>query len=105
MPLPRIPPFRFLIGAEASYDWISGRLEVQHVTRQGRVAPEEDPTDGYTFLNASIAFKPFRQRPDVTLMVRGKNLTNAKARANTSFLKDNAPLPGRDVRVSLNVTF
>ena len=105
VPLPRIPPFRFLIGAEATYDRFSGRLEVQHVTRQNRVAPEETPTDGYTFLNASLAFKPFRDRPDVTLMVRGKNLTNAKARANTSFLKDNAPLPGRDVRVSVNVTF
>ena len=31
------------------------------------------------------------------VLLRGTNLTNEEARNNVSFLKDVAPLPGRDV--------
>jgi iron complex outermembrane receptor protein len=104
-PLPRIPAFRFMAGAEYERDWVTGRVEVQRVGKQSRVAAFEEETDGYTFLNASLAFRPFTDRPNVTLLIRGKNLTNAIARAHTSFLKEVAPLAGRDVRVSLQVGF
>jgi iron complex outermembrane receptor protein len=37
--------------------------------------------------------------------VKGVNLTNEEAREHTSFLKDNAPLPGRGIVVGAKVTF
>jgi iron complex outermembrane receptor protein len=104
-PLPRIPPFRITVGAEYERDWLTGRVEVQRVSAQNRVAPLEEETDGYTMVNASLAFRPLRERPDLTVMIRGRNLTNAVARTHTSFLKEVAPLPGRDIRVSLQVDF
>jgi iron complex outermembrane receptor protein len=104
-PLPRIPPFRFMLGAEYRRDWITGRVEVQRVSRQDRVAGFEEETDGHTFLNASLALRPIAARPDVVLLLRGRNLTNQIARVHTSFLREAAPLPGRDIRVSLQVTF
>ncbi|MEN3974237.1 TonB-dependent receptor [Emcibacter sp. SYSU 3D8] len=103
--LPRIPPFRLQLGAEYRRDWLTGRVEVQRLSRQDRVAAFEEETEGYTMLNASLSVRPFTARPDVTIMLRGRNLTNAIARAYTSFLKEFAPLPGRDIRVSLQVGF
>ncbi len=104
-PLPRIPAFRLQAGAEYKRDWLTGRVEVQRVSRQDRVAAFEDETGGYTMLNASLSVRPFTGRPDVSIMLRGRNLTNTIARAHTSFLKEVAPLPGRDIRVSLQVGF
>ncbi len=104
-PLPRIPPFRFSVGAEYERDWLTGRIEVQRTSRQNRVAGLEEETGGHTMLNASLAARPFTGRPDVTIMLRGRNLTNAIARAHTSFLKEVAPLPGRDIRISLQLGF
>ena len=75
------------------------------MSRQDRVASFEEETDGYTMLNASLSVRPFTGRPDVTVLLRGRNLTNTIARAHTSFLKEVAPLPGRDIRVSLQVGF
>jgi iron complex outermembrane receptor protein len=38
-------------------------------------------------------------------LLRGANLTDEEARNHVSFLKDLAPLPGRDVRLGLRVAF
>jgi iron complex outermembrane receptor protein len=37
--------------------------------------------------------------------VQGNNLTDAEGRNHVSFLKDVAPLPGRDLRASVRVLF
>ncbi|MGE0667316.1 MAG: TonB-dependent receptor [Sphingomonadales bacterium] len=104
-PLPRIPPFRFQLGAEYKRDWLTGRIEVERVSRQDRLAALEEETDGYTMLNASLSIRPFTERPDLTIMLRGRNLTNTVALAHTSFLKEVAPLPGRDIRISVQLGF
>lgn len=39
------------------------------------------------------------------LFLRGTNLTNAEARVHTSFLKEIAPLPGRNLTVGLRSSF
>jgi len=38
-------------------------------------------------------------------VLRGTNLNNAEIRNNTSFLKDVAPQPGRDIEISYRVAF
>ncbi len=62
-PLPRIPPARVLGGIEAQGDTLNGRVEVEHVFDQNRIAAFETPTDGYTMVNASVGIKPFGQSP------------------------------------------
>jgi iron complex outermembrane receptor protein len=47
---------------------------------------------------------PFRYGVGLHLL-RGTNLTDEEARNHVSFLKDLAPLPGRDVRLSLRLAF
>jgi iron complex outermembrane receptor protein len=104
-PLPRIPPVR--LGAALHYDaerWTAG-VEVRGAAKQDRVSPFERPTDGYALLNATLGLRLFAGRNVAEFMLRGTNLTNAEARTHVSFLKDIAPLPGRDVRLDMRFSF
>jgi len=104
-PAPRIPPLRFLGGVEAQSDRLSGRLEVERVTGQDRLAELETPTKGYTMVNASISFVPFATHRDISLMLAANNIFDVDARRAVSFLKDYAPLAGRDLRITARVSF
>ncbi len=103
-PLSRIPPWQYLVGIDAGWRHITGRLEVQGAGRQDRVAPLETSTRGYTFLNAQIAYQ-LESDPNLRFVIQGQNLTNVFARPHTSFIKDVSPLPGRDVRFFVQATF
>jgi iron complex outermembrane recepter protein len=101
-PVPRIPPLRLLGGLEAQSDQLTGRVEVEHVFEQDRIARFETPTDGYTLVNASVAFKPFGDQR-TTLLVSANNIFDKLARRHASFLKDFAPLAGRDIRATIRL--
>lgn len=104
-PVPRIPPLRLLGGVEAQARNVQGRVEVEHVDGQDRIAAFETPTDSYTMVNASVAFRPFGQGNPTSLTVSANNIFNVEARRHASFLKDFAPLAGRDIRVAARVSF
>lgn len=99
-PAPRIPPLRLRSGLEAQGDRITARAEVEHVFEQNRIADTETPTDGFTLVNASLAFKPFKGNDRTTLMLSANNIFDVEARRHASVLKDFAPLAGRDIRVT-----
>lgn len=99
-PAPRIPPLRLLGGVEAQGERFSARAEVEHVFDQDRVTGFETPTDGYTMVNASLSFKPLMGNDRTTLMLSANNLFDVEARRHASFLKDYAPLAGRDIRLT-----
>jgi iron complex outermembrane receptor protein len=104
-PLPRIPPLRY--GAALHYEdgpW-SARVELRGVAEQDRVTANERPTDGYALLNATLGRRLFVGRTVIEALLRGTNLTDQEARNHVSFLKDIAPLPGRDVRLAVRVVF
>jgi iron complex outermembrane recepter protein len=103
--LPRIPALRLLGGVEAQSDTGGGRIEVEWVDGQRRVAAFETVTKGYTLLNASVNFKPFGLDNDTSITLSANNIFDVVARRHASFLKDYAPLSGRDVRVSLRASF
>ncbi len=103
-PAARIPPY----SATARLAWTSNpfdaSLEVRHVGEQDRVADLERPTDGYTLVNLAGAWRPFADR-NVTVFAEARNLTDEEAREHVSFLKDIAPLPGRNLRVGVAYRF
>ena len=101
-PAPRIPPMRVLGGVEAQNDRFTARAEVEHVFRQDRITAFETETPGYTMVNASVAFKPFGT-DRTSVLVSANNLFDQLARRHSSFLKDFAPLAGRDIRVTLRL--
>lgn len=105
-PVPRIPPLRLLGGISATSGLLDGRVEVEHSFDQDRVAPVETPTPGYTLVNASVGVRPFgegRNKPEILLSAN--NIFDVDARRHASFLKDFAPLSGRDLRVTLRASF
>jgi iron complex outermembrane receptor protein len=104
-PVPRMPPLRF--GGGVRYDesrW-RVRVDVLRATEQDRISENETPTPGYTMLDASVAYRFFTGGlvHDVSLL--GTNLTDELARNSISFIKDQAPLPGRDVRIVYRLSF
>ena len=104
-PAPRIPPFRLLGGLEAQSDKWDGRLEVEHVAEQDRVAEFENPTDGFTLVNASVAWRPWGKARETTIMLSANNIFDVEARRHASFTKDFVPMAGRDIRLSARFNF
>ena len=104
-PLPRTTPLRF----GAVFDWQAGpwsfTTELRHVNEQDRTAQGETPTDGYELWSMSGAYAFDLGRTKGQLFLRGTNLFDETARVHASFLKDIAPLPGRDVSLGVRVAF
>jgi iron complex outermembrane receptor protein len=103
-PPARIPPYS--VTARLAYETglLDTHLEVRHVGEQDRVAEFEIPTDGYTMVNLFGAIE-LPQAAGVKLFAEARNLTDEEAREHTSFLKDLAPLPGRNLRVGVAYRF
>ena len=102
---PQIPPFRVLGALTGSRGQVDGRLEVERVSAQHRTAVNETDTSGYTLVNASVDWHPFAANPELTLSLQGNNLFDVLARRHSSFLKDYAPLSGRDIRLTARLAF
>ncbi len=104
-PAPRIPPLRLLGGIEGKSDLVDIRAEVEWTAKQSRIAAFETPTAGFTLVNASATVRPFGAESKASLTLSANNIFNVEARRSASFLKDYAPLSGRDVRVTGRVSF
>ncbi len=103
--LPRVTPVRVGVGFEGSKGPWSFDAEWREVMRQGRIAPGETPTPGHTLVSAGAAWRFVLGRERGELFIRGRNLLDATARVHGSFLKEMAPLPGRDVSVGVRIDF
>ena len=103
-PAARIPPWSATTRLEWASRLFDAGLEVRHVGAQDRVSDFELPTDRYTLVNLTGAIRPFADR-NVTVFGEVHNLTNTEAREHASFLKDIAPLPGRNIRVGMTYRF
>ncbi|MGI8705217.1 MAG: TonB-dependent receptor [Sphingomicrobium sp.] len=104
-PVPRIPPMRVLAGLEAQSNRWDGRFEVERVAKQDRVAAFETPTDGFTLVNASVAWRPWGRDRESVLILSANNIFNVEARRHASFTKGFVPMAGRDIRLSARFSF
>jgi iron complex outermembrane receptor protein len=52
-----------------------------------------------------LGYRFFTERLVTDLILRGTNLTDEEARNHVSLLKDEVPLPGRDLSLILRVSF
>ena len=103
--LPRIPPFTGLFALEANGEFFDLRGEIEHSLAQKKVGVNELPTDRYTIYNLYATLRPLGEDSKLSVRVAALNFSNEEARLHTSFLKDIAPLPGRNIRVSLQGSF
>ncbi|MCA3158406.1 MAG: TonB-dependent receptor [Burkholderiales bacterium] len=107
--VPRLAPAR--LGLDWGYKTDTWLVQVSgtKVAKQNRVSNfdlregvAEQPTQGYTWWDLSVAYQIAKS---TSLYLIGKNLTDVEARVHTSFLKAQAPLPGRTWILGLRTQF
>jgi iron complex outermembrane recepter protein len=102
--VPRIPPHR--AGAGIYYrdlNWLA-RIGFLHAFNQNRIGENETPTEGYTLLNADLAYTfkldpRLNVVPEMTIGLKGLNLLDDDVRNHVSFRKDEVLEPGRSIRL------
>ncbi|TXI10609.1 MAG: TonB-dependent receptor, partial [Novosphingobium sp.] len=104
-PAPRIPPLRLLGGLGLKGEKVDLRGEVEWSDSQPRLANFETPTASFTLVNAEVNFRPWGNERPLSFALSANNIFGVDARRHASFLKDFAPLAGRDIRISARVSF
>lgn len=104
--IPRLSPQRFGFDLDFKKNAWLANFSVTRVTRQDRVAVLETETTGFTMMNAEMGYHmKLAKSVNYTLFLQGRNLLDSDVRVHTSFLKDNAPLPGRAIVAGVRGTF
>ena len=103
--LPRTPPLRY--GARLDYQWnkITANVSWSHYDDQNKAALLEAVTAGYDWLDAAVTWHLPVSSSELAFFVKAENLTDTEARVHTSFLKDIAPKPARNLSIGLRGTF
>lgn len=104
--LPRMPPMR--IGSRLSWatgNWDSG-VELRYAFEQDNTGPEETSTDDYLKLNLDVNYRlDLGNAITAVLFARAENLLDEEIRHHTSFIKEEAALPGRNFTIGARVEF
>lgn len=103
--VPRIPPLSLLGALEAQTDAFDVRGEVQWFDDQNDVTSFETPTEGFTLVNALVAWRPLADNRNVTVQLAADNIFDVAGRRHASFTKDFVPLIGRNFRASVRLSF
>ncbi|MGV8959548.1 MAG: TonB-dependent receptor [Stenotrophomonas sp.] len=104
--LPRISPARVGADLRWSHEGWRASLGAVRYSRQQNVAQNEEPSDGYTLVDAHFAYRWDRTANNsYEVFLDGSNLTNREVRPHTSLLRDFAPLPGRGVAFGIRAYF
>ena len=103
--LPRIAPAR--LGAELNWDrgpWRAS-LGAIHYFEQDDVAEFEQPTSGFTLVDAHVSYAFDVGSTEWEAFLDGSNLGDTEARWHTSLLRDRSPVPGLGVQFGLRTFF
>ncbi len=98
--LPFIPPFRFSGRLEYDYGkgWIGSRIRA--VASQNNVAPEEEPTSGYSLFDLSAGYRMNGSGQHV-IILRVQNLLDTEYRDHLTRIEErNFPMPGRNFNLA-----
>ena len=103
--LPRIPAHRVGLRLDAKWNAWRAEAEVYRVGRQDDVAAFERETPGYNMVNVGLSYSGRYKATPWQVYVKGNNLGNQLAYAHTSFIKNVAPLEGRNLVVGMRLAF
>ena len=103
--LARITPWRFGSGLTYSRGPLYASVKYTRVNEQDNTAPLETETAGYDLLELHAGYTFRVQDNTVTLFARATNLLDEEIRRHTSFVKEQAPLPGRSGIFGVRVGF
>jgi iron complex outermembrane receptor protein len=104
-PAPRIPPLRVQGGLALKGQKADLRGEVEWNDSQNRTTAFETQTASFTVVNAEINYRPWGKDRPLSFALSANNIFDVDARRHASFLKDFAPLAGRDIRITARASF
>ena len=103
--LPRITPWRFGSGLTYSRGAMSASVNYTRVNEQDNTAPLETETSGYHLLDIHADYTFRLGGNTVSLFARASNLLDEEIRRHISFVKEQAPLPGRSGIFGLRMSY
>ncbi|QOL27209.1 TonB-dependent receptor [Thalassotalea sp. LPB0316] len=103
--LPRIPPMRTGLVFDYQQDRFDSRLSITRYFDQDNVGEFETTTSGYTLVDLNVNYYLEGYGNDLVLFAKGENLLDEEARVHSSFLKEVAPLPGRNFVLGVRGSF
>ena len=99
--LPRMTPMRGTLGVNYRHAAFSAELEFQRVEGQSSLSANETPTSGYNRVNLGGEVPIKTGLGQLKAIWRVNNVFDVEARNHVSFLKDEVPLPGRNLIIGL----
>jgi iron complex outermembrane receptor protein len=105
--IPRTVPTRNLVSLNYSgNDGLNWLVSLKDIQGQSKVAANEEATDGYQWLDVKLS-KGFKLSNTEVLNVSvfAKNLMNKVARNHSSFVKEEVPLPGKNIGIKAKLSF
>ncbi len=103
--LARMPAPRLTLGIEYQRDRWNFDVEAQHYFDQTEYAENELKTDSFTMLNLGMIYELPKEMQNYRFYFRVKNITDEEGRLATSFVKDQAPMPGRNFLLGVQALF
>ena len=103
--VPRVPPMKIINEWTYTMDSWQVTASVHHYGEQDDVANNEEATDDYTLLNFEAQYFLDFNDKEVVIYFQGQNLTDEYAEVHSSFLKEQAPLPGRNFSLGVRGYF
>jgi iron complex outermembrane receptor protein len=105
--IPRTVPTRNLVSLNYSgNDGLNWLVSLKDIQGQSKVVANEEATDGYQWLDVKLS-KGFKLSNTEVLNVSvfAKNLMNKVARNHSSFVKEEVPLPGKNIGIKAKLSF
>ena len=104
--LPQIPPERVTVGIDLYRNALFASLQLAHNAAVSNPAMLELPTDSWMDLSTRIeyTFSGIGDAADVTVYLKGKNLTDEEQRNHISIIKDRVPLAGRMLELGFRLS-
>ncbi|OHU88044.1 MULTISPECIES: TonB-dependent receptor [Pseudoalteromonas] len=104
-PLPRIPSDKLGVKYEFDYDGFKTNMTVTRYAKQDDITAYETTTSGYTIVDASVQYDFSHSGIDFVGYLNLDNLTDELGFVHSSFIKEQAPLPGRNVKLGIRAYF
>jgi iron complex outermembrane receptor protein len=103
--IPRMTPDRNIYGISYSENDLELKLNLKDVESQRDIGTNETVTSGFNMLNFNaVKTFTFGKKQTARVSFFAKNLLDEVARNHSSFVKDEVPLPGRNIGIKLQLT-
>lgn len=105
--VPRINPRRHIFSMSYAKDRTNASLTLRNVKSQTKLTLNETPSESYNMLDLKLSQRIDMLNGDGEMLVTlfAKNLLDEVARNHSSFVKDQVPLPGRNIGLRFNMKF